>query len=135
MAHTEQIPICNIENNQKEETASSNTSSTCSRTNNPPRRTTPSFPSSPPSNIYQNHNSNLNSPPVMLPNYDSHVRLPQLPVMPNISFNDSQPDRNCQSPLPRRKQVSNNFIYYVLLRLFLTFVSIERIFFYFHKRV
>ncbi|XKL60844.1 hypothetical protein PGB90_007901 [Kerria lacca] len=104
LAHTEQIPICNIENNQKEETASSNTSSTCSRTNNPPRRTTPSFPSSPPSNIYQNHNSNLNSPPVMLPNYDSHVRLPQLPVMPNISFNDSQPDRNCQSPLPRRKQ-------------------------------
>lgn len=95
--------MCNIESNQKEE-ISSNTSSTCSRTNNAPR-STPTYPSSPPVNVYQNHNSHLNSPPVMIPSYDSQVRLPQLPVMPNITFNESQSDRNCQSPLPRRKQV------------------------------
>lgn len=110
LAQTEQIPMCNIESNQKEE-SSSNTSSTCSRTNNPPR-STPTYPSSPPVNVYQNHNSHLNSPPVMIPSYDSQVRLPQLPVMPNITFNDSQSDRNCQSPLPRRKQVRVCHIFY-----------------------
>lgn len=96
--------MCNIESNQKEESTSSNNGSSCSKTSNPPRRSTPCYPLSPSSNLYQN-NTNLNSSPVVIPNYDPHIRLPQLPIMPNISFNDSQSDRNCQSPLPRRKQV------------------------------
>lgn len=33
--------------------------------------------------------------------YESHIRLPQIPHLPPITFND----RNCPSPTPRRKQV------------------------------
>ena len=110
LAQTEQIPMCNIDGTQKEESTSSNNSDASTKTtnNHTARRSTPCYPLSPQSDVYQNHNSHhLNSPPPSgLSSYDSHIRLPQLPIMPNISFNnDSQSDRNCQSPLQRRKQV------------------------------
>lgn len=99
LAHTERIPMCGSEKERDRERErdkerdGTGQSGSGSSTTFSPASGLGMFPT-PPAQVTTS------------PQYNGPLRLPQLPHMPHISFTD----RQCSSPLPRRKQVSNCLI-------------------------
>lgn len=95
LAHTERIPMCGSEKERERERErdkerdGTGQSGSGSSTTFSPASGLGMFPT-PPAQVTTS------------PQYNGPLRLPQLPHMPHISFTD----RQCSSPLPRRKQVS-----------------------------
>lgn len=96
LAHTERIPMCGSEKERERERERDKErdgtvqSGSGSSTTFSPASGLGMFPT-PPAQVTTS------------PQYNGPLRLPQLPHMPHISFTD----RQCSSPLPRRKQVSD----------------------------
>lgn len=99
LAHTERIPMCGTEKERDRERErdkerdGTGQSGSGSSTTFSPASGLGMFPT-PPAQVTTS------------PQYNGPLRLPQLPHMPHISFTD----RQCSSPLPRRKQVSTCLI-------------------------
>lgn len=99
LAHTERIPMCGSEKERDRERErdkerdGTGQSGSGSSTTFSPASGLGMFPT-PPAQVTTS------------PQYNGPLRLPQLPHMPHISFTD----RQCSSPLPRRKQVSTCLI-------------------------